>query len=129
MNRKLQYCDKKMGNNSRCSSLATNICELEFTDKKKTSYRCDIHKVTGTVHGTINKETTKPFKQQQAIDEVNSFLKSLIGVKFYSKIHRCEIEGKYIKDNGGLMCISNFGKWKFVYHHQIDLNYQRPTKK
>jgi hypothetical protein len=118
---KLIYCNKKSSNSGSCSSLATHKCELQFNHETKTVYRCDKHKFSGTVHGKVNQNTVEVIDQQKELNEVNVFLKSLIGTKFTSKFHRGVLEGKYIKENGGIMCLSHNNKWKFVYHHQIIL--------
>lgn len=117
----LKYCDKKSSNFGGCSCLATYKCELQLKHETKTVYRCEEHKFSGTVKGKINKNTIEPFDQQEKINEVNVFLRTLIGKEVVSKFHRGTFEGKYIKDNGGIMCQSHNGKWKFVYHHQITI--------
>lgn len=121
----LHYCDKKLSNHSSCCQLATHTCELQFQAKINKVFRCKKHITSKTVHGIIKEESIKPFDQQKKIEKVNKHLKKLVGLSFQSKVHGCTLTGKYIKPNGGLMCLSPNGKWKYVYYHQIDLEHTK----
>lgn len=64
----------------------------------------------------------EPFNQSESLGNVNRFLNDLVGKDVFSKWHRNthSFIGKYLKENGGIMCQNEHTKkWKFVYYHEI----------
>lgn len=123
---KLKYCKCKSGNGS-FSKIATHEVKLRSRKddpesipiKGELSYRCQLHSLKGTTGKRVFESI--PFDQTLELQEVNDYLKSLIGKKIESRVHTAkELEVKYLKDNGGVMCLQPITKkWKFVYHDQI----------
>ncbi len=116
----LKYCDKKVGNNASCGSLAAYTGNLHHEGGKvSTCYRCEEHIRTKTAHAKVDKDSLLPFNQDAERNAINDFLQSYIGKIVPNKFKWKELTGKYIKDNGGIMCQNGLGKWKFLYYHQI----------
>lgn len=116
----LIYCDKKSSNTGRCSRLACYVCIFSSdTGKEYTQYRCEEHKTSPTANKKVKFHTS--FTQETKLNEVNSFLRTLIGKPVFSSWHRNKYPmiGKYLKSNGAIMCQDSKGKWLLVYHHQI----------
>ncbi len=117
----LKYCSCKMSNTGTCAKLATHKTKLksENTGIESFVWRCDEH----TQKSTANKKYVgyELFDQSEAHRKVNEYLTSLIGKRIKSKMHTArELEVKYLKDNGGVMCFQPHSKkWKYVYYHQI----------
>ncbi len=123
---KLNYCNCNLSNTSTCSNLAKYKVKLhrrkEVGDvhlQFDTAFRCEEHKLTGTTGKKVFESI--PYEQEIALKQVNDYLKSLIGKMIKSKVHTAkQLEVKYLKDNGGIMCLQPITKkWKFVYYNQI----------
>lgn len=122
---KLYYCQH--GNkNSHCSNIATHQVRLRskkdksiIVMKSEWQYRCDNHKNTGTKTKRVYQ--IDDLDQSYTLKKINDFLISLIGKRIKSNAHTArELEVKYLKSNGGVMCYqSHSKKWKFVYYEQI----------
>jgi len=117
----LIYCDKKSSNTGHCSNIAC-YSAMAVSKKTKKEYvlnRCEEHKLTSTA----NKKIVSLIKldQKEELDRVNKLLHSLIGKNIFSNFHRNKypLVGKYLKDNGGIMCKDSRGKWQYVYYRQI----------
>jgi hypothetical protein len=117
----IQFCCNKTSNTSRCSSLATHQVELKSKKNEtiSTSFRCDAHKQTGTNGKTV--VGAVPFDQQEKVNTVFAYLRTLVGRRIKSSWHSAkELEVKYLKDNCGVMCFQPITKkWKYVYYNQI----------
>jgi len=114
------FCDKKTGNESRCSSIATYSSMLiSKLGKEHIHNRCEKHKHTATQ--SMKCVSFIPLDQSEEFKMVQSKLKLLIGTKIFSSFHRLKypILVKYVKDCG-VMCLSDKGKWLYVYCHQIN---------
>jgi hypothetical protein len=123
---KLKYCDKRSGHSIGCAQVATFQIWLcgkgdnhVIKVHKVGGYRCDAHKNSSTVGRKVCE--AHPFDQSYQLQKVNEFLRSLIGKMIQSKWHTAkELEVKYLKENGGVMCLQPITKkWKFVYCHEI----------
>jgi hypothetical protein len=125
---KLYYCDKKLGDRSKCSNIATRQVVLKNKSEKDNiiatqewQHRCEEHSKTSTVTKCVVK--SMPLDQSYSLCSINNFLKTLIGKSVLSKWHHLDpLKVEYVKPNtGGVMCKNEKnGKWKFVYYHQID---------
>lgn len=123
---KLYYCQH--GNkNSHCSNVATHQIKLrskkdtnKIPTKARWETRCDEHKNTGTKRWSVYE--INELDQDFELQRTNEFLKSLIGKRIKSSVHTArELEVKYLKSNGAVMCYQNHSKkWKFVYYEQIE---------
>lgn len=121
---KLKYCDKKSGNSSHCSKLATFQCKKQSKDNPngdiKFCFRCEEHKNSSTANQKIIDSI--PFEQEEKLKKVFLYLNSLIGKEVFSSWHRNNYGfiGKYLKPNGGIMCQNDkTKKYKFIYYHEI----------
>ena len=120
---KLIYCDKKCSNNATCSNIAkykVELCGKDVT-RSRAGYRCEEHRLTTTVNCHVNRDNIAAIDQNRTHYEVNNFLRGYIGKPVPNKLHN-NVIGKYVKDNGGIMCFNEkTKKWKYVYYHQIKL--------
>lgn len=121
----LIYCKHKRSNTGHCSNLAVWEVTLsnrgnEDSGKTTLSHRCDAHKNAGTTGKKVIE--VNGLDQGEAIQKVNTFLHSLIGKRIKASVHTArELEVKYLKDNGGVMCLQPITKkWKYVYYNQIE---------
>ncbi len=123
----LRYCQKRLGNTGTCSHVATYITDLCPKGEKESpiarqeqNYRCEEHKDSTTVSKEVYR--VKEFDQSFTLHKINQFLKSIVGKNIKSSAHTArELEVKYLKDNGAVMCYQNHSKqWKYVYYHQIE---------
>jgi len=120
---KLFYCDKKLSNTGRCSKVA---CYSALMVSKKTKNeniinRCEEHKLAATQGKNVDTVSVMTFNQSEELEEVNSFLRGFIGKDVFSRFHRNKhpFIGKYLKQNGAIMCQDSKGKWALIYYHQI----------
>lgn len=114
---KLIYCQKQTGNRKACGVLAKFKVTLKNENGTFFNYRCDCHKNAATQSKKVI--AVEEINQTLQLYEVNEYLKSLIGKEFFSKHHKTELTGVYLKPNGVLMSISKYGKYKAVYAYQI----------
>lgn len=124
---KLNYCDKKTGNNCKCSNIATFSVILKNRDNKDSltaqqewSYRCGKHSKTSTANKVVVE--SNPLDQSFSITIINRFLRSIINKSIKSKKHTAKsLIVKYVKnDKCGVMCFNEQSKkWLFVYYEQI----------
>lgn len=116
---KVHYCNKKLGNTSRCSNYATHLSVLTNDVQEDEVYRCEEHKGSRTQNKRVI--YSMPFDQRENIRKVDSFLKNLIGRTIKSSAHTAkELVVLYTKPNGGIMCQQPITKkYKFVYYNQI----------
>jgi hypothetical protein len=119
----LYYCDKKSSNTGRCSKVAcySALAVARGTKKEYLIHRCEEHKLTATNAKKVDVVSLVNFPQKEEHEEVNTFLRSFIGKPIFSSFHRNKypITGKYLKDNGAIMCQDDRGKWYLIYYHQI----------
>lgn len=115
------FCDKKLSNTSSCSNVAcySSMLVSEKTKKEYVHNRCEQHKSTATQGSKCT--SFLELDQTEKVKEVRTKLLALIGTKILSKFHRTKfpILIKYVK-NCGVMCLSDKGKWLYVYYHQIN---------
>lgn len=124
---KLQYCQSRSSNTGHCAEIAAHTVTLitrnnKENGEKRTERRCEKHKNKGTTKKCVI--DSKTLDQSELYGQVNRFLNSLIGKNIVSSYHPVTYQypfiGKYLKDNGGIMCYNDHTKkWKFVYYHQI----------
>ncbi len=123
---KLKYCGVNIGS---CTCANVAIYQVDLISRKETStnittqysdYRCEKHKLKGTTGKKIFK--CNQLDQSLTLGVINRFLNSIIGKNISSSAHTAkELEVKYLKENGGVMCYQNYSKkWKFVYYNQIE---------
>lgn len=117
------YCDKGIGDNGRCSSLAVYRIEFESKStegKKKKFCRCEDHKTIATAcYKNANLETAELINQKAEVEIANKFMQTLVGKPISSKWHRDTVIGRYLKGNCAIMCQTLKGKWVIVYFKQI----------
>lgn len=123
----VQYCNKKMGNHSKCGQIATFYSTLRkkgdtlSADPSHYSIvpRCKEH----ANHSTNGKVVCNisPYNQLAQVAIICEHLENYIGRAIPNKRHNCEPIGKYIIENKcGIMCQNpKNGKWLFLYYHQI----------
>lgn len=120
---KIIYCDKKSSNTGRCGKIAcySALAVSKGTKKEYLIHRCEEHKLTATQGKNVDVVSVLPFPQTEEVEEVNKFLRSFIGKEIFSTWHRNKhpFIGKFLKDNGSIMCQDGRGKWALIYYHQI----------
>ncbi len=122
----LHYCTCKSVA-STCSNIATYRVKLQSKKNDSPdaeifySYRCEEHKHKGTTNKKVIESIS--LDQSDSLRKIFSFLRSLVGTTIQSKAHTAkELEVKYLKENGGVMCFQPITKkWKYVYYNQIIL--------
>lgn len=117
MAERLKYCQKKMSNVSHCSNIATYKVIIETPHNERNEYRCAEHCNSKTVKGKVIKKTI--IDQSSLLSTINDELRTYIGKELYSSHCKQIVTGKYLKNNGSIMCLSKYNKWRLVYHHQI----------
>jgi hypothetical protein len=119
------YCSKVTGNKAKCACFATHVIQL--ANKKDHNscvkkYRCDKHRDSSTVHKTVL--SSIKIDQSELINNLKSYLNTLVGKKIKSSHHRAEkmLVVQYSVNNGAVMCLNPYTrKWKLVYYSQIEL--------
>ncbi len=118
----IKFCDKKLGNNCRCSNVATtkSVFVNRDTSETKVKYRCDLHERTST--SNFNFVVSEAYCQKGLEEDIRKALRKYIGKRVISSFHRnaWRLYGSYVK-GVGIMCQEFDGpkRYKFVYYHQI----------
>ena len=122
---KLKYCDTKNSNTSHCANIAKYKVVLisrknDTNGERRNELRCEEHKNTGTNKKKVIECVLH--EQQETVNKINTFLKSLIGKNIKSRFHTArQLRVKYLKDNCAVMCYQEHSKkWKYVYYEQIE---------
>lgn len=119
----LIYCAKELSQTGSCSCLAKYKVVLQTklnptNGEQRIEHRCETHKQTATAKKKVIE--ISPIDQTENLKEVNIFLKTFIGKIVPNKRHGCNPIGRYLKDNGGIMCQNPVTlAWKYIYYNQI----------